>query len=78
MSTAVRGLFGAGRADDDLAHGFVASASGIVGFPDPPIFVELVGLLSERVLPLSRLNNLSDCGSIGGNDSTTHLASVHS
>lgn len=31
MRTAIRGLFGAGGADDDLAHGFVANASRAIG-----------------------------------------------
>jgi hypothetical protein len=72
------GLVGTGWADQDFTHDLATDAPGVVRRLRLPLDVDAVGLLSERVLSPSRLNNLSDCGSMRGYDSTTDLASVHS
>jgi hypothetical protein len=56
----------------------VADSAGIVGFFQTTVFYELVGLLSEGVLPAPRFNDFSMCGDVGGNDYVTDLASVQS
>jgi hypothetical protein len=78
LGMAIRGLFRTSRADQDLAHNLMPDSSRIVALLLLAVSLDLVGLLSEGVLAPARLNDLSDCGSPRGNDSTTNLASVHS
>jgi len=74
----VYGRVGAARADQDLSHDLGADASGIVGVLLASVFSELVGLGAAGVLPPSRLNDFSAGRSVGGDDLSTNLASVHS
>src|SRR4029077_13916393 len=71
-------LLRATRADENLAHDLSADSAWIVGLLDTAVFMELVGLLAEGVLPASRFDDFAMGGGVGGNDGATDLASIQS